>query len=164
MHCFLVIKIIRNNGGLTVIGQFCSFIGMEGSFMVQNKWYTHPPNFLCSLSWYQRYKNCTSYNTDFLVNVSASLIEKVFQKHSKQLILFSLKMYISKLLKLKIWKLMYRFSLGSEQIAISFYFAGSSDLGLVIRIFLHFMSQNISGRASFCGRQVLGLYLKWWHL
>lgn len=97
---------------------------------------------------------------DFLVNVSASLIEKVFQKSSKLLTLFSLKIYIGKLLKLKIWKPMYRFSLGSVQIAISFYFAGSSDLGLVIRIFVHFMSQNIGGWASFCGRQVLGLYLK----
>ena len=36
-------KIIRSNGGLTVIGQFCSFIGMEGSLWSRiNDIFIHP--------------------------------------------------------------------------------------------------------------------------
>lgn len=64
-----------------LMSHFCSFTGIEGSFTVQNKSYTHSTNFFCLLSWYQRYENCTSYNTDFLVNASFSL--RRLQKVSK---------------------------------------------------------------------------------
>lgn len=132
----------------------------EGAFMAQNKLYPHPTNSPCSLSWYPRYKNCTSYNMDFLVNVSASLIEKVFQKPSKQLILVSLKMCIGKLLKLKSGSQCTEFLQEMYKLMSVFNFANSSDLGLAVEVFLHLVYWNVNGQTSFCSWQVLGSIFK----